>query len=143
MGPRCDWVSACQTAIVDRVSGRVTLVHVLDAVAVPRFPAQLGPFHVVANWHLDRDGAQTCRLRVAIVEAQGETASVLADEEVTLAGHSSHRTICIIQSLTVLRPGPYRVVASWQAHPEAAWLEAAAHTLQIQAAPALAGAAQA
>lgn len=143
MSLHCDWVSACQTAIVDRVSGRVTLVHVLDTMAAPRFPAQLGPFHVVASWHNGSETAVVARLRVAIAGQDGDADSVLADEDMTLGGRSSHRTICIIQSLTVLRPGPYRVVASWQSDADAPWHEAASHTIQVQAAAALASTAQA
>jgi hypothetical protein len=143
MSLHCDWVSACQTAIVDRVSGRMTLVHVVDAVAAPRFPAQVGPLHVVASWHNGGEAALAVRLRVAIEAGDGETHSVLAEEDVALSGRSNHRTICIIQSLTVLRPGPYRVIASWQDNGQSTWQQAAQHTFQVQTAPALAGTAQA
>lgn len=142
MSIACDWISACQLAIVDRLSGRATLVHVLETVASPRFPAQLPTFHVVATWHNPIDMVTTARLRVRIDEVAGEPGSVLSEEEVTFHGKTSHRAICIVQSLTVNRPGAYRVVASLQG-PSGDWSDVAGHPFVVNTSGSAAGTVQA
>lgn len=142
MSIACDWISACQLAIVDRLSGRATLVHVLESVASPRFPAQLPTFHVVATWHNQTEMVATARLRVRIDEVAGEPGSVLSEEEVTFVGKTSHRAICIVQSLTVNRPGAYRVVASLQSA-TGEWADVAGHPFTVTTSGATSGTVQA
>ncbi len=143
MSITCDWVSACQMAIIDRMSGRVTLVHVLDAVASQRFPAQIPTFHVVASWQNHTEMVTRARLQLSIEEFGGETTTILTDEEVAFAGRTSHRSVCIVQSLTVLRPGAYRVVARWQAVGSDGWIVAGAHPFSVNTSAAPAGPAMA
>lgn len=133
MSISCDWISACQTAIIDRMSGRVTLVHVLDALTAQRFPAQVPAFHVVATWQNQAETVIRARLRLSIEESSGETTSVLSDEEIPFAGRASHRSVCIVQSLTVLRPGQYRVVARFQLAGSDQWQDAGRHPFSVQA----------
>ncbi len=132
MSITCDWLVACQIAIVDKLNGRATLVHVLETVASPRFPAQVPTFHVVATWHNPTEMVAVARLRLRIDEAAGEPGPPLLDEEVTFVGKTSHRSICIVQALTVLRPGLYRVVASRQFSGEA-WVDVAAFPFHVAA----------
>ncbi len=143
MSISCDWVSASQLAIIDRMSGRVTLVHVLDAVASSRFPAQIPTFHVVASWQNHTEMVTRARLQLSIEEPGGETTTILTDEEVSFAGRTSHRSVCIVQSLTVLRPGPYRVVARWQSVGTGGWTEAGSHPFGVNTSATPAGPAMA
>lgn len=143
MSVSCDWLCGCQLAIVDKLSGRATLVQVIENVNAPRFPAQLPAFYVVATWHNALDMVAVARLRVRIDEAGQEPGNVLSDEEVTFNGKTSHRSICIVQSLTVMRPGPYRIVASRQLAGSDEWAEAAAFTFHVSPATPSGPAAQA
>ncbi len=130
MSITCDWLVASQIAIVDKLNGRATLVHVLETVTAPRFPAQVPTFHVVATWHNPTEMVATARLRLRIDEAAGEPGAALLDEEVTVVGKTSHRSIGIVQSLTVLRPGLYRVVASRQYNGEP-WADVASFPFHV------------
>ena len=143
MAVTCDWLCACQTAIVDRISGRISLIQVVETVAAPRFPAQLPTFHVVATWQNHTEMATGARLRIRIEEVGGEGGSQLAEEDVTFSGRTTHRSICIVQSLTVLRPGSYRVVAQMQVGSADAWIDAAAYPFLVNSAQAPTGAAMA
>ena len=132
MSIHSDWVTACSTALVDRLTNRVSLVHVLESVPVPRLPAIVQPFHIVALWHNTVDMAVDGRLRIEVEEASGESASVLSEETITFAGRVSHRTICIVHAMTVLRPGAYRIVARLQLSGAETWLDGASHPFQVQ-----------
>ncbi|MBM4345150.1 MAG: hypothetical protein FJ100_17405 [Deltaproteobacteria bacterium] len=134
MSITCDWLAASQLAIVDKLNGRATLVHVLETVTSPRFPAQVPTFHVVATWRNATEMIATARLRVRIDEAAGDPGPALLDEEVTFVGRTSHRSICIVQSLTVLRPGLYRVVASRQCNGEP-WVDMATFPFHVAPSP--------
>lgn len=129
MSIRCDWVMACQTALVDRLSAKVTLVHVLEQVQVPQFPAEVGPLHVVAAWQHTVEMAGQARVRLELQEQGGE-GSVLAEEQVEFSGRATHRTICVIHALTVQRPGTYRIVARLQGT-DGEWQVGNAHTFDI------------
>lgn len=131
---RSEWVLACQTALVDRLSGRVSLVHVLDHLQVARFPADLPPFHVVGLWQHGHDGATTARLRIVLEEHGQPGTSILAEEQVEFAGRTAHRTICVVHALTVQRPGSYRILARLQTA-DGEWRDGAMHTLAITALP--------
>ena len=131
MSISCDWLAACQLAIVDKLSGRTSLVHVLETVTSARFPAQVPTFHVVATWHNHTEMMATGRLRVRIDEVGGDPGAALSEEEVTFHGKTSHRMICIVQSLAVLRPGPYRVVASLQLSGAEQWADVAVFPFHV------------
>lgn len=126
-----DWVVACQTAIVDRLTNKISLIHVLEQVQVPKFPAALPPFQIVALWHNSTEMAVTARLRIEVEELAGDTASVLSEEEVVFAGRVSHRSICIVHAMTALRPGAYRIVARYQTGEGEAWHEGNAHPFSL------------
>lgn len=132
MSIHSDWVTACSTALVDRLTNRVSLIHVLEQVQVPRLPAVVPPFHIVALWHNTVDMAVDGTLRIEVEEQNGESSSVLSEETVTFAGRISHRTICIVHAMTVLRPGAYRIVARLQLPGSDAWKEGAAHPFLVQ-----------
>ena len=138
-----DWVKACSTALVDRLTNRVSLVHVLEQVPVPRLPASLPSFHIVALWHNNLDMAVDARLRIDVEEQGGETSSVLSEESITFAGRVNHRTICIVHAMTVLRGGSYRVVARYQMAGTDRWIDGASHPFQVQVVAAPSESAQA
>lgn len=134
MSIRNDWVVACQMALVDRLTGKVSLIHVLDQLQVVRFPAILPPFHVVALWHNTLDQTVRAPLRIDI-EEQGELdVSTLSEEPVEFAGRVGHRSICVVHALTVQRPGTYRIVARWLGQ-DGQWQDGSAHTFAIAAIP--------
>jgi len=129
-----DWVIACQTALVDRLTNKISLIHVLEQFQVPKFPAVLPPFQIVALWHNRTEMAASARLRIEVEELAGDSSSVLSEEEVVFAGRVSHRSICIVHAMTVLRPGAYRIVARLQPSDSAAWLEGNSHPFVLTAA---------
>lgn len=131
---RNEWVVACQTALVDRLSGKVSLIHVLDHVQVARFPADLPPFHVVALWQHTTDMVANARLRIELEEHGEPGASILSEETVEFAGRTGHRTICVVHALTVQRPGTYRLVARLQG-PDGQWHDGSAHTFAVAVLP--------
>lgn len=143
MAVTCDWLCACQTAIVDRISGRISLIQVVETVAAPRFPAQLPTFHVVATWQNHTEMSTAAKLRIRIEELGADGGSQLTEEDVTFSGRTTHRSICIVQSLTVLRPGAYRVVAQMQPSGGESWSDAASYPFQVVSAQAPSGAAMA
>ena len=123
------WVMACQTALVDRLSGKVSLIGVLEQVSVAQFPAEVGPLHVVAAWQHTVEMAGDVRVRLELQEHDG-AGSVLAEEQVQFSGRTTHRTICVIHALTVPRPGTYRIVARLQG-PDGQWMVGAEHAFDI------------
>lgn len=132
---RCDWVLACQTALVDRLTNKISLIHVLENVAVPGFPTVLPGFHVVAFWQHRSDVVLHADLMLELVEVGGGGASSkLAEERIEFVGRSGHRSICIVHSLTVLRPGRYAIAARWRRAGQDTWHPAAEHWLAIQTA---------
>jgi hypothetical protein len=131
---RNDWVIACQTVLVDKLTGKLSLVQVLDHLQVPRFPADLPPFYVVGLWQHGQDVVAQARLRIELEEHGELGASVLSEEQVEFPGRTAHRTICVVHALTVQRPGAYRLIARLQG-PDGEWLDGGAHTLAITAMP--------
>jgi hypothetical protein len=129
MSIRCDWVMACQTVLVDRLSGKVSLIHVLENLQVPQFPAEIGPLQVVATWQHTVEMAGDARLRLELQEQGGES-SVLAEEQVQFSGRATHRTICVIHALKVQRPGSYRIVARLQGV-DGQWLPGNEHAFDV------------
>ena len=129
MSIRCDWVMACQTVLVDRLSGKVSLVHLLEHLQVPQFPAEIGPLQVVAAWQHTVEMAGDARLRLELEEQGGES-SVLAEEQVQFSGRATHRTICVIHALRVQRPGTYRIVAKLQTD-DGQWRPGSAHVFDV------------
>ncbi len=132
MSIHSDWVTACSTALVDRLTNRVSLIHILEHVQVPRLPSVVPAFHIVALWHNTVDMATDGRLRIEVEEQSGESSSVLSEETITFAGRISHRTICIVHAMTVLRPGAYRIVARLQVPGSDDWKEGASHPFIVQ-----------
>ena len=129
-----DWVVACQTALVDRLTNKISLIHILEQFQVAKFPAVLPPFQIVALWHNRVDMAVSAKLRIEVEELAGDSASLLSEEEVVFAGRVSHRSICIVHAMTVLRPGAYRIVARFQEQDSALWQEGNSHPFSLTAA---------
>jgi hypothetical protein len=129
----CDWVLACQTALVDRLTNKISLIGVLESMQVAGFPALLPGFHVVATWQHRNDVVLPVRLQLQLVELQGDGVSPLAEEELEFVGRTGHRSICIVHSLTVLRPGRYAIVARWQRPADDSWQTGGQHVIQIAA----------
>lgn len=127
-----DWVTACSTALVDRLTNRVSLIHVLEQVQVPRLPAVVPSFHIVALWHNTLDMAVDGKLRIDVEEQSGDTSSCLSEEQITFAGRVSHRTICIVHSMTVQRAGAYRIVARYQPPGTDDWEDGTSHPFHVQ-----------
>ena len=103
----------------------------MEQVQVPRLPAVVPAFHIVALWHSTLDMAVDARLRIDVEEQSGETSSTLSEETITFAGRVNHRTICIVHSMTVLRAGAYRVVARYQPVGTDKWVDGASHPFLV------------
>lgn len=132
---RCDWLLACQTALVDRLTNKISLIGVLESIQVNGFPAVLPGFHVVAFWQHRSDVVLEAELQLELVELGGAgSTSRLAEERIEFAGRSGHRSICIVHSLTILRPGRYAVCARWRRSGQEQWHTAGEHWLTVQTA---------
>ncbi len=132
MAIHTDWVIACQTALVDRLSGKVSLIGVLETLQMPRFPCELPPFYVVALWHNATDMVSAAQLRIEVEEYGEPNSAVLSEEHIEFQGHVGHRTICLVPALTVSRPGRYRIVAK-QLGPDGDVCQQRTHTLIVTA----------
>ncbi len=133
MSVASDWVVACQTAIVDRLTNKVSLIHVIEQVQMPKFPGVLPAFHVVVQWHNTTEMAVTTRLRIAIEDPASSSETSLLEEEVSFVGRVGHRSICIVHAMSVARAGSYRIVAQVQSEVGGAWTNGAGYPFVVVA----------